>query len=187
MGNLKAHFLLLEYCSEGDIDRSMHHLEDAQKMDAVTQIAMGIHQLHRKNISHNDVYPKNIFANREGDRVVYKLGDLGCAEKNGNLKNDVFQLCMLIQKMFDEKQVASINKIVFAEIANHQDHPGLNEFFFNWCRTNQELEGLPSDLRHVLEDHKLVPSIKDVVDRLKIAKNLVKRRRLQTRLLRVRC
>merc|ERR1711964_369905 len=160
-GNLKAHFLLLEYCNQGDIEHSIKSLEGAQKLDAVTQIAEGIQQLHSENIAHGDVYPRNIFANCEDAQVVYKLGDLGNAEQNGNLKDDMYQLCMLIQKLFDEKEASELNEDLFPGIAND---PVLSEFFFSFCRTSNEQEGLtPETRQHIGE---LMPCIDDVVDEL---------------------
>jgi serine/threonine protein kinase len=47
----------------------------------VYQLARGIEFISKNNVVHRDIKPDNIFLKKEGNNLLYKLGDFGFAVK----------------------------------------------------------------------------------------------------------
>ena len=75
------------YANDGDLGIK---LEEKKCIDEETllfwlmQTCFGLSYLHKKSILHRDIKPQNIFLNKNG---LIKIGDLGFAKLNKNIKN----------------------------------------------------------------------------------------------------
>jgi len=79
----KDFYLLMEFCSEGDLFgrivnsvQTQQPLTEDQILRWFTQIAMGLKAIHDKGLIHRDLKPSNVFFSRWD---VAKLGDFGLA------------------------------------------------------------------------------------------------------------
>lgn len=73
-------FLVLEYCSQGDLYEAIRHDRGPKETEHVRsfmlQLVNAVQFLHSKGIYHRDIKPENIFLTEEG---TMKLGDFGLA------------------------------------------------------------------------------------------------------------
>lgn len=75
-------FLVLEYCSMGDLYEAIKHnrgpLETEHVRSFMLQLVSAVEYLHSTGLYHRDVKPENIFLTQDGSM---KLGDFGLATK----------------------------------------------------------------------------------------------------------
>ncbi|XP_058450565.1 inhibitor of nuclear factor kappa-B kinase subunit alpha [Malaya genurostris] len=82
----KLPILCMEYCEGGDLRKVLNRasncsgLSELEVRDILRSLRNAISCLHSLKITHRDIKPENIVLKREGDRVVYKLTDLGYAK-----------------------------------------------------------------------------------------------------------
>ncbi|XP_058814716.1 inhibitor of nuclear factor kappa-B kinase subunit beta [Topomyia yanbarensis] len=82
----KLPILCMEYCEGGDLRRVLNRasncsgLRELEVRDILRSLRNAISCLHSLKITHRDIKPENIVLKQEGDRVVYKLTDLGYAK-----------------------------------------------------------------------------------------------------------
>jgi NIMA (never in mitosis gene a)-related kinase len=81
-------YLVMEYCSEGDLGGRLRELRTPPQQDQVlrwfTQLCLGLARIHKMGFLHRDIKPGNIFFGRWD---VVKLGDFGLAAIGGRLVN----------------------------------------------------------------------------------------------------
>lgn len=81
-------YLVMEYCSEGDLGGRLRELRRPPSQEQVlrwfTQLTLGLARIHRMGFLHRDIKPGNIFFGRWD---VVKLGDFGLAALGGRLVN----------------------------------------------------------------------------------------------------
>jgi eukaryotic-like serine/threonine-protein kinase len=76
-------YIVFEY-AEKDIRKALlktNAIEDAWRLRMLQQVAVGLQQLHGKNIAHQDLKPSNVLI-FEQDDVGAKIADLGRASRN---------------------------------------------------------------------------------------------------------
>uniref|UniRef100_A0A336LR16 IkappaB kinase n=1 Tax=Culicoides sonorensis TaxID=179676 RepID=A0A336LR16_CULSO len=84
----KLPVLCLEYCEGGDLRRALDSsentccgLREIEVRSILKALRNAISYLHTLKITHRDLKPENIVLKHEGDRIVYKLTDLGVAKE----------------------------------------------------------------------------------------------------------
>ncbi|MPT14500.1 MAG: hypothetical protein E2601_06295 [Microbacterium sp.] len=83
-----AHYIIFEHADRGDLNDALSDagLDDvAVRLDLIHDFAVGIRQLHKQEIAHQDIKPANalVFARPEGGNPKGKVADLGRAHKSG--------------------------------------------------------------------------------------------------------
>ncbi|KXJ68723.1 hypothetical protein RP20_CCG002023 [Aedes albopictus] len=82
----KLPILCMEYCEGGDLRRVLNRvsscsgLKELEVREILRSLRNAISYLHGLKITHRDIKPENIVLKQVGDRVVYKLTDLGYAK-----------------------------------------------------------------------------------------------------------
>lgn len=82
----KLPILCMEYCEGGDLRRVLNRvsscsgLKELEVRDILRSLRNAISYLHNLKITHRDIKPENIVLKQVGDRMVYKLTDLGYAK-----------------------------------------------------------------------------------------------------------
>lgn len=82
----KLPILCMEYCEGGDLRRVLNRVQNCSGLreqevrDVLRSLRNAISYLHNLKITHRDIKPENIVLKQMGDRVVYKLTDLGYAK-----------------------------------------------------------------------------------------------------------
>ena len=75
-------YLILEYCSQGDLYEAIRHgrgpLETEHVRDSMLQLIGAVEHMHSRGLHHRDIKPENIFITQDGS---LKLGDFGLATK----------------------------------------------------------------------------------------------------------
>ncbi len=82
----------MEFCSLGDLDRAMNKLSSIEPNDHykfLVNILTAFISLIGKGIIHRDLKPANILVTREGNEIVFKLGDFGFARKLNSYKREM--------------------------------------------------------------------------------------------------
>lgn len=77
-------FYLIFDMADGDVRRQMSRLTSADEiwcMEALSSVALGLWQVHRERIAHQDVKPSNVLSYSNGD---FKVADFGRASKAGS-------------------------------------------------------------------------------------------------------
>ena len=79
----EAHvYLVLEYCSQGDLYEAIRHgrgpLETEHVRESMLQLISALEHMHSRGLHHRDIKPENIFITHDGS---LKLGDFGLATK----------------------------------------------------------------------------------------------------------
>lgn len=84
----KLPVLCLEYCEGGDLRRALDSSEntccgfkESEVRSILKALRNSISYLHTLKITHRDLKPENIVLKQEGNRIVYKLTDLGVAKE----------------------------------------------------------------------------------------------------------
>lgn len=76
-------FLVLEYCSMGDLYEAIRHsrgpLETQHVREFMLQLIDAVDYMHSKGLYHRDIKPENIFLSQDG---AMKLGDFGLATRS---------------------------------------------------------------------------------------------------------
>jgi len=81
--------LCMEYCSAGDLRRSLNKsdncrgLPEAEVLAILNDTGMALAYLHNRRIMHRDLKPENIVLKPSESRIIYKLIDLGYAKELG--------------------------------------------------------------------------------------------------------
>ena len=83
-----VHYIVFEHAEGGDLSDALSatRVDDlALRLDLIHDLAVGLRQLHAKNIAHQDVKPDNslIFHRDRGLRSIGKVSDLGRAYQSG--------------------------------------------------------------------------------------------------------
>jgi serine/threonine protein kinase len=79
-------YLIYEFCDGGDLKNYVEKkgkLELKEALNILKQIADGLAYLHKKCYIHSDIKPENVLAKREGNRIVWKLGDFSLIKSRG--------------------------------------------------------------------------------------------------------
>lgn len=78
----KNYYLMLEYCSGGDLDKLLGKRQNELLVQKIVhQVAQGLYVLFAKNIMHRDLKLGNLlFSNKKPDAII-KLADFGLARK----------------------------------------------------------------------------------------------------------
>lgn len=82
----KLPILCMEYCEGGDLRRVLNRvsscsgLKELEVREILRSLRNAISYLHNLRITHRDIKPENIVLKQMGDRMVYKLTDLGYAK-----------------------------------------------------------------------------------------------------------
>ncbi|XP_059613038.1 inhibitor of nuclear factor kappa-B kinase subunit beta [Phlebotomus argentipes] len=82
----KLPVLVMEFCEEGDLRRVLSRkincsgMPEGEIRAVLTALRKAISYLHEQKITHRDIKPENIVLKREGDKIIYKLTDLGYAK-----------------------------------------------------------------------------------------------------------
>ena len=75
-------YLVLEYCSQGDLYEAIRHgrgpLETEHVRAFMLQLIGAVEHMHSRGLHHRDIKPENIFITKDGS---LKLGDFGLATK----------------------------------------------------------------------------------------------------------
>lgn len=84
MGSIegRVYYLIFEM-ADGDVRRQLSTLTEADElwcMEALRSVALGLWQVHRERIAHQDVKPSNVLNYSDG---VFKLADFGRASRAG--------------------------------------------------------------------------------------------------------
>lgn len=81
--------------ADGDVRKaigSSNRIDDAWRFRILHDVAVGIQQLHRNDISHQDIKPSNILVFNQGPAQA-KIGDLGRSSRRGmQAEHDVFDV-----------------------------------------------------------------------------------------------
>ena len=83
-GSFPAPYILFEH-ADGDLRKLISRsaaVEDAWKFRALHDVAVGLQQLHRQKIAHQDLKPSNVLIFNE-DGQGAKIGDLGRSSRQG--------------------------------------------------------------------------------------------------------
>jgi len=76
-------YLIFEFAEQGDVRRHLGALESATdvawKLETLHHISIGLMQLHKKDIAHQDLKPSNVLVFPD----VRKIADMGCASERG--------------------------------------------------------------------------------------------------------
>ncbi|KAF0418301.1 kinase-like protein [Gigaspora margarita] len=105
--NDEEYYLLVEYVNQGDLTIYLKNtgLTWDRKLDLATQLASGLAFLHKQNIVHYNLNPKNIFINRSNSGDNLKLTNIGVI--NVFKSEDFFEIIPYIEpqalKSFTEK------------------------------------------------------------------------------------
>ena len=86
-------FLVLEYCSNGDLSMLLgyvHHLTLAQARFYLAEVVSGLSYLHSKGIIYRDLKPHNTLI---GDQGHIRLADFGLAKENATQANPTMSFC----------------------------------------------------------------------------------------------
>lgn len=83
-----AHYIIFEHADGGDLNDALSDaaLDDvAVRLDLIHDFAVGVRQLHKQEIAHQDIKPANalVFARPAGRSPKGKVADLGRAHKSG--------------------------------------------------------------------------------------------------------
>ena len=83
-------YILMEYCNgenlKNFIDENVNNntfLQEDIIYDIISQLCLGIKEIHDKKIIHRDLNPKNIFMN---DNMIVKIGDFGISKQFNSYK-----------------------------------------------------------------------------------------------------
>jgi len=81
---------VMEFCNRGDLqnlikkakDKNVAGLKEDVIWSITSQIMLGLHYLHKKNILHRDLKSANVFLTKDETKSHYlvKIGDLGVAK-----------------------------------------------------------------------------------------------------------
>ncbi|CAN6480547.1 unnamed protein product [Victoria cruziana] len=75
-------YLVLEYCTGGDLAAYIHHLGRVSEFDArhfMRHLASGLQVLRKHNLIHRDLKPQNLLLSMESNNFLLKIGDFGFA------------------------------------------------------------------------------------------------------------
>ncbi|KAF0744333.1 hypothetical protein Ae201684_000821 [Aphanomyces euteiches] len=101
--------IVMEYCDGGDLAEWLyrHHqsLDEATVLPIFVQIAMALHHIHRSQVLHRDMKPKNIFLFENGRVVVGDFGISKCLDpsKGGLAQTLVGSPAYMCPEIFEGK------------------------------------------------------------------------------------
>jgi tRNA A-37 threonylcarbamoyl transferase component Bud32 len=67
-----------------DVLRARPRLPLSETITLVTEVARGLAAAHAAGVVHRDIKPQNVFAHRDGDRIVWKILDFGISRLTGS-------------------------------------------------------------------------------------------------------
>ena len=86
--------IIMEYGGDCDLKKFIKKYKDRNQLideailkKIISQICMGLEEIHKANIIHRDLKPENIFINENND---IKIGDFGISKKLGTNKNSTY-------------------------------------------------------------------------------------------------
>ncbi|XP_043273778.1 inhibitor of nuclear factor kappa-B kinase subunit alpha-like isoform X2 [Venturia canescens] len=86
--------LCMEYCNRGDLKTLLNQtsnccgVRESEAYKIMRDVASAVEYLHSRNFTHRDLKPDNIVIQRYGEKVTYKLTDLGYVCELGDMTID---------------------------------------------------------------------------------------------------
>lgn len=74
-------------CTVADLTLKADAMSPKEVLQIACDTAAGVKEMHDKGISHQDLHLGNLFMVEEGQSQVYKIGDLGSAQRVGELRS----------------------------------------------------------------------------------------------------
>lgn len=106
------HYLVLDYCNEGDLDQYVKthtHLSEGDSVFFLKQLINGFYNLNQRKVMHRDFKPTNIF--KHNDTLV--IGDFGFAKRGVNFADSTLgtPITQAPEIMLSEGRTSYCNKV----------------------------------------------------------------------------